>query len=161
MADAAAVNASPLIFLSKAGLINLLRVISPRVMVPEPVALEIGRRGPDDVTAKPLVDTPWLISVPVTSVPPLIQSWDLGAGESSVLAYALQNPGMVAIIDDGAGRRCAEVLGVPLSGTLGLVLLAKQRGMIPSARPVVATLKQHGMFLSEKTIDQALTLVGE
>lgn len=68
---------------------------------------------------------------------------------------------MVAIIDDGAGRRCAEVLGVPLAGTLGLVLLAKQRGMIPSARQVIATLKQHGMFLSEKTIDQALTLVGE
>ena len=161
MADAAVVNASPLIFLSKAGLIDLLRVVSPQVMVPEAVALEIGRRGPDDVTAKALANTPWLISVPVTSVPPLIQSWDLGAGESSVLAYALQTPGMVAIIDDGAGRRCAEVLGVPLSGTLGLVLLAKQRGMIPSARPVVATLKQHGMFLSEKMIDQALTLGGE
>ena len=161
MADAAVVNASPLIFLSKARLIDLLRVLSPRIMVPEPVAIEIGRRGSDDVTAKTLADTPWLISVPVTSVPPLIQSWDLGAGESAVLAYALQNPGMVAIIDHGAGRRCAEVLGVPLSGTLGLVLLAKQRGMIPSARQLITTLKQHGMFLSEKTIDQALTLVGE
>lgn len=161
MADAAVVNASPLIFLSKAGLIDLLRVVSPQVMVPEPVALEIGRRGPDDVTAMALADTPWLISVPVTTVPPLIQSWDLGAGESAVLAYALENHGMVAIIDDGAGRRCAEVLGVPLSGTLGLVLLAKQRGMIPSARQVIATLKQHGMFLSEKTIVQALALVGE
>ncbi|MDP2792816.1 MAG: DUF3368 domain-containing protein [Sulfurisoma sp.] len=161
MTDAAVVNASPLIFLAKAGLIDLLRVVSPRVMVPEQVATEIRRRGPDDVTAKALVDTSWLIPVSVTTVPPLIQSWDLGAGESAVLAHALGNPGMVAIIDDGAGRRCAEVLGVPLSGTLGLVLLAKQRGMIPSARQVVATLKQHGMFLSEKTIDQALALVGE
>lgn len=161
MADAAVVNASPLIFLSKAGLIDLLRVVSPQVMVPESVAIEIGRRGSDDVTAKAMADTPWLISVPVTTIPPLIQSWDLGAGESAVLAYALQNPGMVAIIDDGSGRRCAEVLGVPLCGTLGLVLLAKQRAVIPSARPVVATLKQHGMFLSERTIDQALTLVGE
>lgn len=161
MADAAVVNASPLIFLSKAGLIDLLRVVSPQVMVPESVAIEIGRRGSDDVTAKAMADTPWLISVPVTTIQPLIQSWDLGAGESAVLAYALQNPGMVAIIDDGAGRRCAEVLGVPLCGTLGLVLLAKQRAVIPSARPVVATLKQHGMFLSERTIDQALTLVGE
>lgn len=81
MADAAVVNASPLIFLSKAGLIDLLRVVSPQIMVPESVALEIGRRGSDDVTAKALADTPWLISVPVTTVPPLIQSWDLGAGE--------------------------------------------------------------------------------
>lgn len=74
MADAAVVNASPLIFLAKAGLVDLQRVASPQVMVPEPVALEIGRRGPDDVTAKALADTPWLISVPLTTVPPLIQS---------------------------------------------------------------------------------------
>ncbi|MBI3524679.1 MAG: DUF3368 domain-containing protein [Betaproteobacteria bacterium] len=67
----------------------------------------------------------------------------------------------MAIIDDGAGRRCAETLGIPLSGTLGLVLLAKRRGMIPAARPVIATLKQHGMFLSETTLDRALALVGE
>jgi len=161
VADAAVVNASPLIFLSKAGLIDLLRVVSPIVMVPEPVASEIGRRGPDDITARTLANTAWLISVPVTNIPPLIQSWDLGAGESAVLAHALANPGMIAIIDDGTGRRCAEVLRVPLAGTLGLVLLSKQRGIIPSARPVITTLKQHGMFLSESTIDRALALVGE
>ncbi len=161
MADAAIVNASPLIFLSKAGLIHLLRGVSPQVMVPEPVAMEIGRRGVDDVTAKALAHAPWLISVPVTTIPPLIQSWDLGAGESAVIAYAYKNPGMIAIIDDGAGRRCAEALGVPLSGTLGLVLLAKQRKLIPSARALIGTLKQHGMFLSERTIDRAVALVGE
>ena len=159
--DAAVVNTSPLIFLSKAGLIDLLQVVSPRVMIPEPVAFEIRRRGMDDVTAQAITNTPWLNSVPVASIPPLVQSWDLGAGESAVLAYALLYPGTIAIIDDGAGRRCAEMLGIPLSGTLGLVLLAKQRGVIPSARPVIATLKQHGMFLSEKIINQALTLVGE
>lgn len=161
MADTAVVNTSPLIFLSKAGLIDLLRVVSPRVMVPELVAMEIGRRGPDDIAANALADTQWLIAVPATTIPPLIQSWDLGAGESAVLAYALEHPGMIAIIDDGGGRRCAEVLNVPLSGTLGLVLLAKQRGMIPSARAVIATLKQHGMFLSERTMDRALSLIGE
>jgi predicted nucleic acid-binding protein len=161
VADAAVVNTSPLIFLSKAGLIDLLRVIAPRIMVPDMVSLEIGQRGPTDVTAKVLANTSWLSPVAVAAVPPLIQSWDLGAGESAVLAHAVANPGMVAIIDDGAGRRCAEVLGVPLSGTLGLVLLAKQRGMIPSARPIIATLKMHGMFLSERTIDHALALVGE
>ena len=42
-----------------------------------------------------------------------------------------------------------------------LVMLAKQRGVISAARPVIAALKQHGMFLSEKTIDRAMALVGE
>jgi predicted nucleic acid-binding protein len=161
VADAAVVNTSPLIFLAKAGLIDLLRLVAPRIMVPDPVAQEIARRGSDDITAKTLAQTPWLISVPVMNVPPLIQSWDLGAGESAVLAHALNNPGMVAIIDDGAGRRCAEVLSVTLSGTLGLVLLAKRREMIPLARPVIEELKRYGMFLADKTIDRALMLVGE
>jgi len=129
--------------------------------VPEPVSQEIKRRGSNDVTAKALSDTPWLVSVPVNEIPTLIQSWDLGAGESAVLAYARENPGMIAIIDDGAGRRCAEMLNIPLSGTLGLVLLAKQRGRIPAARPVIAQLKQQGMFLSERVIEQALALVNE
>lgn len=161
MDDAAVVNASPLIFLSKAGHIDLLRLVSSQVAVPESVALEINRRGADDITARTLAATPWLVPVSVNAIPPLVQSWDLGIGESAVLAYALENPGMVAIIDDGPGRRCAEVAGVPLSGTLGIVLLAKQRGVLPSARAVIATLKRHGMYLSEQTIDRALTLVGE
>jgi len=161
VAELAVVNSSPLIFLAKAGMVDLLRLLSPQVMVPDTVAQEIGQRGPEDLTAHALAVTPWLVTVPVAAVPPLIQSWDLGAGESAVLAYAHANPGTTAIIDDGAGRRCATMLGIPLSGTLGLVLLAKRRGSIPAARPVIATLKQHGMFLSETTIDRALALVGE
>jgi len=73
-------------------------------------------------------------------VPELIQSWDLGAGESSVLTWAYANPGTEVIIDDLAARRCAAVLGIPVQGTLGLVLTAKQRGKIPAARPVLAQL---------------------
>lgn len=162
MADpTAVVNASPLIFLSKAGMLDLLRLAAPQVMVPEPVSEEIVRRGPEDITAKSLSETPWLVSVPVPDIPPIILSWDLGVGESAVLAYALNHPGMTAIIDDGAGRRCAEVLHIPCSGTLGLVLLAKQRGVIPAARPLIARLKRHGMFLSDNVVEKALALVGE
>jgi len=40
-------------------------------------------------------------------------------------------------------------------------MVAKQRGLIFAARPVIDLLKQHGMFLSESTIDQALRLIGE
>ena len=81
--------------------------------------------------------------------------------ESAVLAYAYVHPGTIAIIDDGAGRRCAETFGILLNGTLGLVITAKIRGFIPAARPVVETLKQHGMYLSSPVIDRALALIGE
>ncbi len=94
-------------------------------------------------------------------MPPIIQAWDLGPGESSVLAYAYVNAGSIAIIDDLAARRCAEALRIPLRGTLGLVLIAKKRGVLPAARPVLLKLKQSGMYLSDQVLDQVLALIGE
>jgi predicted nucleic acid-binding protein len=125
MPDCAVVNASPLIFLAKAGMIDFLQQAAPQILVPAAVAEEISRRGKDDITVRTLADTPWLLTVDALAIPPLIQAWDLGPGESAVLAYAYAHSGMVAIIDDGAGRRCAEMLNVPLLGTLGLIMIAK------------------------------------
>ena len=47
------------------------------------------------------------------------------------------HPESVAVIDDLAARRCAAALGIPCRGCLGLVLLAKKRGVLSTARPVV------------------------
>jgi predicted nucleic acid-binding protein len=94
-------------------------------------------------------------------VPAIIQNWDLGAGESAVLSWGYANPGTEVIIDDLSARRCATTLGIPVRGTLGLVLTAKQRGAIPAARPVLEQLLLSGMYLSERIINQALKLVGE
>ena len=157
----AVVNASPLIFLSKSQMLHLLQQAGSIICVPRTVANEIIRRGPQDITAKALNTTPWLKIVEVPQIPSIIQSWDLGPGESSVLAYAYAHPEVTAIIDDAHGRYCAETIGLRLKGTLGLVMLAKKNDLIPAARPVVAILKQQGMFLSESVIETAMSLIGE
>jgi predicted nucleic acid-binding protein len=46
-------------------------------------------------------------------------------------------------------------------GTLGLVLVARRRGVIPAARPVVERLRRSGMYLSDRVCDRALALIGE
>ena len=69
--------------------------------------------------------------------------------------------GYVAVIDDLAARRCASVVGISTRGTLGVVLLAKQRGIIPSAADIVAQLRNAGLYLSPEVIGDALSLVGE
>jgi predicted nucleic acid-binding protein len=161
VAERPAVNASPLIFLSRAGLIELLQLISDEIIVPETVAAEIGIRGETDPTAQAITNTPWLVVTQTPPVPAQIQSWGLGPGESSVLAWAYAHPGTEAILDDLLARRCAEVFNIPVRGTLGLVLIAKQRGRISSARVVLTQLRTGGMYLSDRVMNEASKLVGE
>lgn len=80
MAEIAVVNASPLIFLAKAGLLDLLSLAAPQIIIPEPVAREITRRGPGDVTVREVSRASWLETLPEERVPDLVQAWDLGAG---------------------------------------------------------------------------------
>lgn len=94
-------------------------------------------------------------------VPGILQAWDLGAGESAVLTWAYFHRGCEAIIDDLLARRCAAALEIPVRGTLGLVLVAKQRGEILAARPALEQLQQAGMYLSSSVMERALGLVGE
>lgn len=155
------INSSPLILLTRTGWLDLLKSLNPEVVVPTSVAKEIQQRGAMDVTVQALALTDWLIIIETPPVPNIILSYDLGAGESSVLTWAYFHPGTEAIIDDLAARRCAAALGIPVRGTVGLVIKAKQQGMIPAARPVLEQLRSCGMYLSEQVINQALALVGE
>jgi predicted nucleic acid-binding protein len=137
VADRPAVNASPLIFLARAGLLDLLQLASPEVVVPAPVAEEISRRGHSDPAARALATLGWMTVVDAPNIPAVIQSWDLGPGESAVLSWCHARPGVEAIVDDLAARRCADALGLPVRGTLGLVLLAKRHNRLAAASPGV------------------------
>ncbi|NER92316.1 MAG: DUF3368 domain-containing protein [Symploca sp. SIO1B1] len=161
MANYPAINTSPLIFLTKGRLLHLLQILSEKFIVPQAVATEIQSYGENDITAQALTNTDWLLVKEITSVPAIIQNWDLGPGETEVLAWGYLNPGTEVILDDLAARRCAKTLSISVRGTLGLVLIAKQRGAIPAARPVLEQLCLSGMYLSDKVINQALASIGE
>ncbi|MGH7139384.1 MAG: DUF3368 domain-containing protein [Pirellulales bacterium] len=161
MAEPAVVNASPLIYLARAACFNLLRVASEQVVVPASVDNELRRRGANDPAVQAMDQSPWLMMVADPLIPSAIQVWDLGAGESAVLAWAQGHIGSEAIIDDLAGRRCAATLGIPVRGTFGIVLAAKRRGIIPLARPLIDSLRQCGLYLSDRLVNDALALVGE
>lgn len=158
MPDAAVVDASCLIVLARAGRLDLLRDLGPRIVVPGGVVNEV--RAHPDAAAETISEQEWIEVVPDPAVPAAVAGWDLGLGESVVLAGALEQGGL-AVIDDFAARQCAKVLGVAVLGTLGLVLRAKRAGRIPEARPVVDSLRGAGLFLSDALVRAALALVGE
>jgi len=87
---------------------------------------------------------------------PEIFAWDLGKGETSVLSFALSNPGWIALIDDGAARKCARSFSIPHKGTIAFVILAKKRGIIESAAGVMRSLHSAGLRLDDAVIRSAL-----
>jgi len=145
--------------LARAGRLNLLQLTGERIVVPDTVAEEVKAHSDD--AARALETHSWLEPVPAVEISPAIAAWDLGAGESAVVSWAVAHPGSLAIVDDYAARTCAEALGVPLVGTLGLALRAKFSGQVPSARPLVEELRKAGLYLSDRVIREALALVGE
>lgn len=134
MTEAAVADASPLILLSRAGYLDLLQLETSTTSIPGAVWAEIGAYGENDITARALRETAWLVRVEVTSVLEELIRWDLGRGETEALSWAWSHPGYTAVVDDLQARRCAAALGIPVRGTLGLVLLAKRRGRLASAR---------------------------
>ena len=151
------VNASPLIFLAKIDALPLLRQLAAEVLVPFSVRAEVlipreSRR---------LLELPdWLTFREDLPLPPEIAGWDLGAGESQVLAHA-QVSGSEAVLDDFEARQCARALGVSTTGTLGVILRAKRSALVPEARPLLEELLRKGLYLSRDLLEQALKEVGE
>jgi predicted nucleic acid-binding protein len=155
------INASPVIALSRVGQIELLIQLPQQSAIPRSVADEL-LRAPEDDPARRAVEGGIFKIIETTAPPAPILAWDLGQGETAVLSYALAHPKWVAVLDDGAARRCARSLSLTITGTLAVVLLAKQHGLIKSAAKVLYDLRNVDFRLDEKTIRDALErTVGE
>ena len=99
MRECAVVNASPLIYLSKIDRLPLLQLVASRVLVPQAVMAEIAAKGQNNVThLTVLQQASWLIPQVQIDVPGPVLAWDLGAGESAVIATALSRATCPAII---------------------------------------------------------------
>jgi uncharacterized protein len=80
---------------------------------------------------------------------------DLDPGEASSIILALENPGCLLVIDEKKGRHIAKELRIEIIGTLRVILLAKEKGIIPSIREVLEKLA-HNNFRVDKRITTVL-----
>ncbi len=156
-------NASPIICLAKAGLLTQALSVADEVSVPRPVAQEILAVEDDKDAAVAWLQTDVgqraLCDIGPTSS--FVLAWDLGAGESSVLTAASASPDSVAVLDDLAARRCALAIGVGVTGTLGLLLRAKNAGSIISLRQALDAVTKAGLFVSSRHVGAILAAGGE
>jgi uncharacterized protein len=86
---------------------------------------------------------------------------DLGAGEREVLALGTETLDSLVILDDALARRYARLLNLTLTGTLGVLLKAKETGLLPAVAPVLDRLQQVQFRMDPETRQAVLRLAGE
>ena len=160
MSDIWVVNASPIIALAKADRLHLLNDLCRELLVPEAVVAEV-LAGPPSDPARQTLQRGWALTVAPQSIAPGLLEWGLGMGETAVLAVALERRPANAVLDDAAARTCAKALGIEVMGTLGVVLRAKKKAIIPSAADVLKALRTAGLHLDDNMARSALEGVGE
>lgn len=146
-------NSSPLIALEQLELLDLLEKIFSRVLVPPAVVREVA----------PTVALPeWIIEQDLSqTIGSQILSASLGAGESEALSLALELKASLLILDERPARRLAGALGVPVIGTLGLLLKAKSLGLIAELKPHLEELLEQDFWISPALYKQVLKSEGE
>jgi predicted nucleic acid-binding protein len=107
------------------------------IIIPEAVAHEIKEAADSDPGKKWLEEEGKVYVRDVGTLDSTVSSWKLGPGESEVISCVNRNPLYEAIVDDQAARRCAATLGLQVRGTIGVLLAAKNEGLIPALEPVL------------------------
>jgi predicted nucleic acid-binding protein len=154
-------NTSPLLYLHRLGVLDWLRPLFREIWIPAAVATELreGRQRGYDVPNP--AHHPWLQLVDPSSIPSEWLTLDLGSGERSVMALALENPDRVVLLDDALARRIAEAAGLEVWGTLRILLTAKSQGLTPSLAPLLDRLEDVGMWISADVRRRVLFLADE
>ena len=86
---------------------------------------------------------------------------DLGSGEREVLALGLETTDSVCILDDSLARQVAKSLQLRFTGTLGILIDAKSRGIISAVAPLLDQLQSFGFRLAPQTRAAVFKLAGE
>lgn len=161
MAERWVINASPVILLAKAGVLDLVPQICGELVIPRSVVAEVAGGVLSDEGRAWISGNGARFVIPSPPLSPALKAADLGAGEAEVLAWALANPGFLAVLDDRQGRNWAAKLGLPFTGSLGVVVILKRRGLIQAARPAIEKIRSAGGYISEFAVNAALAAAGE
>ena len=150
-------NSTPLIALAKINQLQLLKDYFGEILIPEEVYDEVVRRGAGLAGAEEVRSRNWIVRAQVVNrlaVDALSMSLDRGEAEAIVLASERD---ALLIIDDGDGRKAAKQLGLKVTGTVGLLLMASEDGKL-NLRKALDDLRAAGFRLSTKEYERIFSL---
>jgi hypothetical protein len=136
-------DTSPLSSLALVGYLSILKDIYTNVVIPQAVANELANLTEEDIRIKAIVSLNWIQvqqAANLELVACLRNEYNLDIGEAEAIALALELKADELLIDERLGRRETVRLGLSITGILGVLLIAKNRGLVSKVKPIMESL---------------------
>lgn len=155
-------NTSPIILLAKIRRLELLTQLYREVLIPSSVMGEIEVSPSEEAmqVRSLLQEGRFQIHEATKRALERIPA-DLGRGEREAIALALETKVDLVILDDQQGRRIACERGLVVTGTVGVLTEARERGLVSSVRHELDRLTEAGMWINEAFYHRILQELGE
>lgn len=156
-------NTTPLIVLCNIGHLGLLRELYGEVIIPDAVFKEISAK--DDLVSRQVKKNLGWIHVKEETQSRqedrAMYRAKLHDGEVEVMLLAQDVQADLVVLDDNAAKRTALYLGLNVTGTLGVLLKAKEKGLIEKVAPLAAKMMANGFYLDDDVLTLVLKNAGE
>lgn len=158
MPERIVINTGPLLALARGAVLDIVPALGFDFLCPLEVRAELdaGERA-----GFPPIRPTWLEFRELARPLDRIARATLDDAEAAVIQLALEQGLTRVCIDETKARQAARTAGLSVIGTLGLLLLAKKRGLLPSVRPVVERIVAAGAWYDQKLIERILSAAGE
>ena len=144
------VDTSSLIILNKINALDLLNKIYGNIFITNFIQSELNEAIPS-----------WIkVELTYNIDQSFLKNFNLGSGESSIIINAIQNNGFL-IIDDLKARKIATTLSLRFTGSIGILIIAKELGLIPSLKYYLEKIQETNFRLSDALIIKALEITNE
>lgn len=155
-------DTSPLRCLYVLDRLDLLGAIFSSILMPPAVLAELKASGMGDISAKVLAYPSIVVTSPADLAMVARLREELDSGESEAIALALEVNAKTLLIDERRGRQIAKRSGLEVLGVLGLLLEAKERGLVGKVRPLFEELRAvGGFYASDALLERLIRSAGE
>ena len=157
-------DTGPIIALAKANRLSILKELFIEVFIPHAVHKELfaktGSEG--EQIERALNDFIHVSNLETLEEPVRLVLSDLDEGEKQAVGLASSMiKEVVLLLDDKAGRQAAAKLNIPVTGVVGILLLAKRKGLIKNATEIIEEIRNNGYWLSDEVINAVKLYAGE
>lgn len=152
-------NTTPFIALCSIGELEIYPKLFGSIHVAKAVADECRVGGP--VVVPDLEKLDWVKVHKVSLSAPTSRLWMLDAGERDTIELALALNAERVVIDEKIGRNIAELMGLSVVGTLGVLAKAKERRLIDSFTDAAQRMREAGIRFHPNLISRIAAQIGE